>query len=272
MAPRIKHVTGLAFCVTAASTAAALSDTGEDHTFRTDSGMYELGYTVLAPEAFIGNYYTVPEGADIEINSVEVALGFGLEGLGYEVIIYNDPDNDGNPINADPLSRTSATVGPDAPWFNILNFQTVDTEPTRVSGGFFVGIWIFEQPFQGLNGDNSDWQTAPSAYRASEGSGSNWVVRPALPEMGGGNEPLDVEDLSQNLQVIQTQLNWVVRASGISVASAMSPDMNGDGVYDMFDVLGFLALYQSGDADFNQDGTTDIFDVLAFITEWRNAA
>jgi hypothetical protein len=89
--------------------------------------------------------------------------------------------------------------------------------------------------------------------------------------MGGGNAPLNVVDLDQNLQIVESQLNWVIRASGSSTAFQFSPDMNGDNAHDMMDVLAFLTMFQTGDADYNDDGLTDIEDVLTFIVEWQAA-
>ncbi|MCA9304111.1 MAG: hypothetical protein KC996_08320, partial [Phycisphaerales bacterium] len=46
-----------------------------------------------------------------------------------------------------------------------------------------------------------------------------------------------------------------------------SADITGDGTLDIFDVFGYLDLFNTGDlgADFTGDGTLDIFDVFAFL-------
>lgn len=48
------------------------------------------------------------------------------------------------------------------------------------------------------------------------------------------------------------------------------PDIDGDGVLDIFDFLGFQNLFDAGDlaADFDGDGVLDIFDFLAFGNEF----
>jgi hypothetical protein len=175
----------------AALTMTSTAIAADQHAFRTDSGVYELGYTVLAPEAFIGNYYQTPGSDEFLLDTVDVALGFGLEGLPFEVIIYEDADDDGDPSNASIVSRTPAAVAPNAPLFNVLNVQSVAIEPTLVTGGFFVGVWIKEQPFEGLVGVNlSDYQTAPSAFRTGHwAAGTNWVLRPGLPRDGWWERP-----------------------------------------------------------------------------------
>lgn len=44
-------------------------------------------------------------------------------------------------------------------------------------------------------------------------------------------------------------------------------DFNGDGLLDIFDIIGFFELFGQGDprADFNGDGLLDIFDIIAFF-------
>ncbi|MCA9299475.1 MAG: hypothetical protein KDA28_10435, partial [Phycisphaerales bacterium] len=51
------------------------------------------------------------------------------------------------------------------------------------------------------------------------------------------------------------------------VALRVPTDLNGDRVVDVFDVIAFLDLLESGDegADWNGDGRLDIFDVLSFL-------
>ncbi|MAO19247.1 MAG: hypothetical protein CMJ35_01215 [Phycisphaerae bacterium] len=63
-----------------------------------------------------------------------------------------------------------------------------------------------------------------------------------------------VEDLTLNL-------------SGEVAGSVCSPDLNGDGMLNFFDVSEFLGLYSSNDlgADFTNDGELNFFDVSAFL-------
>ena len=63
-----------------------------------------------------------------------------------------------------------------------------------------------------------------------------------------------VEDLTLNLM-------------GVVAGSVCTPDLNGDGMLNFFDVSAFLALYSSNDlgADFTGDGMLNFFDVSAFL-------
>jgi hypothetical protein len=58
-------------------------------------------------------------------------------------------------------------------------------------------------------------------------------------------------------------IDWV----NANLLSACAADITGDGTLDIFDVFGFLDLFNAGDlaADFTSDGTLDIFDVFAFL-------
>lgn len=242
----------------------------EEHAFASDNGVYELGYTVAATEAMIGNYYSTPGGEAMTINRVEVALGFGQAGRPFEVLIYNDEDNDGNPVNSTLLSSTPGIVAEDGASFNVLKRQTIEVDPETVDGGFFVAVRLSDQPFDGFFTDGS-WQTAPSVYRLNyQEPFNNWRVT-GLPATGmfGGLTAIDVNDLTENF-VQPVQLNWLIRAYATPAieSSAMVPDMNGDGTHDVFDVLIFLEAYNTTGADFNRDGVTNVFDLFDFLDAW----
>jgi hypothetical protein len=261
---------GLAGVSMACAAGAAWAD-GAEHTLRSDNGVYELSYTVVNNEAMIGNYYFVPGDEPLSVGSVEVALGFGQGGLPFELYIYNDPDNDGNPSNAVLLSTTQGTVAPDGTDPRVLRLQTVEVDPVDVTGGFFVAVRLTEQPYTPPY-YNGDWETAPSAYRLNyAGPTNNWRIV-GLPSDGpmGGINPIDVEDLSTNF-VTNVQLNWVIRVTG-TVAEpplVLQGDMNGDGRHDLFDIAMFLDMFQTDNADFNGDGVTDFFDLAAFMAAWQ---
>jgi hypothetical protein len=254
-----------------ACTAGAAFADGVEHTLRSDNGVYELSYTVLNNEAMIGNYYFVPGDEPLTIDSVEVALGFGQGGLPLELSICNDPDNDGNPTNAELLSTTPGIVAPDGTDPRVLRLQTVEVDPFEVTGGFFVAVRLKDQPFSPPN-YSGNWETAPSAYRLNySGPTNNWRVV-GLPSNGpmGGVNPIDVVDLSTNF-VSNVQFNWVIRVTG-TVAEPpilLQGDMNGDGRHDLFDSAMFLDMFQSNEADFNGDGVTDFFDLAAFMVAWQ---
>ncbi len=244
----------------------------DDHNFQTDNGVFELEYTVLNREAMIGNYYTAPAGETLTIDRVEVALGFGQGGLPFEVLVYDDADNDGNPTNATLVSTTVGSILPGVENDRSLRVQEVLIDPVDVEDGFFVAVRLADQPYNPHENNLGVFSTAPSAYRADYNAPTNnWRIT-GVPDNGptGGITDIDTADLTNNF-VSSVQLNFVIRAFGTTGtdAAAMVADMNGDGVHDMFDVSMFIAMFAQGDADFNADGSTDYFDVVAFIDAWQ---
>lgn len=266
----------------------ALSAAGQSVDFRTDNGSKELQYTLLNEESLFGNYYSSDEA--VQISRVEFAPGFGLEGSPYEVLIYNDPDNDGNPVNAELLSRTVAIVGPQMVPEGGLFVESIGIDPIEVEGGFFVAIWIKDQlPFQGLVGYNGSWYTAPSARRLpGMHQSASWAVRPPLPSNGmGGVGSLDIVDLGNNLQVEQTQLNWVIRAFGREGSgtltsphgsaadgshnlSTCAADVNLDGQVTASDFFSWVAAFniRAPACDQNGDTRCDSSDFFAWVTSF----
>ena len=71
---------------------------------------------------------------------------------------------------------------------------------------------------------------------------------------------------------IQAANNTITGPGDAVEVTACLADFNGDGTVNVFDVVAFITLWNTGtiDADFNSDGTISIFDVVAFITEWNN--
>ena len=258
----------------AAGLAATASADGDHHTLQSDNGVRELGYTVANNEAMIGNYYFAPDGEELTITSVEVALGQGQEGRPFELLIYNDPDNDGDPTNAVLLSVTPGTIIADAPSPNLLKLQTVEVDPVTVDGGFFAAVRLADQPWTPPY-YNGDWETAPSAYRADyHVPTNNWRIT-GLPDNGpmGGITAIDTADLTNNF-VTAVQLNWVIRVSGTTPAAptVLQADMNNDGVHDWWDVYLFMNVFMDGNADFNGDGVTNYFDIIDFLDAWHQPA
>lgn len=257
----------VAILVTAGSTGAL----AEDHAFRTDAGALELTYTVLNDEALIGNYYRTDE--PVTLTRVEFAAGDGLAGNPIEIIIYSDPDSDGNPVNAALLSRTPVVVGPQTSAVNGLFVDSFDIAPTTVEGGFVVGVWIVDQlPFQGLVGYDGSWSTAASGRRLpGDFQPASFSVDPPFPANGmGGTGPIDPVGLANNLQIRLTQFNWVIRAFGDTFV-ASTADMNNDGQHTFSDIAAFLSMFRQSDADLNNDGQSTYADIALFLNAWLSA-
>lgn len=265
-------ITIAALAMLAGTPAIAMAEE-EDHSFQTDNGVYELEYSVHNREAMIGNYYTAPADETLTIDRVEIALGFGQGGLPFELLIYDDPDNDGDPTNAVLVSTTTGSILPGDEDDRTLRIQELLIDPVDVEDGFFVAVRLADQPYDPHGNNLGVYSTAPSAYRLDYNAPTtNWRIT-GLPDNGpsGGITDIDTADLTNNF-VSSVQLNFVIRAYGTTGGdnAVMVADMNGDGVHDMFDISMFLGLFMQGDADFNGDGATNFFDLGAFIDAWRN--
>ena len=73
-----------------------------------------------------------------EITSVDVAWGPMTNGKPSTVLVYQDPNNDGDPSDAVLLTTADTTVanaGTDT-------FTSVPISPVTVSGKFFVGVLV----------------------------------------------------------------------------------------------------------------------------------
>lgn len=254
------------------------------HSFQLDNGVIELEYTRVSTGAAIGNYFYTPQGATVLLTTVTTTVGYGQDGLGFEVLVYNDPDSDGNPANAVLVSRQEAVIQPgrvSENWRNAF-LQTVNLPETEVSGGFFVVVHLFEQPFNGVS-TNGSWSTAPSAYlQHGIPLGNSWSVG-ALPGEMSGLRPLDFDNLGNNFLTRSGGPgfvgNWIIRAEGVAGRGLTDddedparciPDYNSDGGVDGADVESFFLDWQAGEpaADVNSDGGVDGRDVETFLLLW----
>jgi hypothetical protein len=61
------------------------------------------------------------------------------------------------------------------------------------------------------------------------------------------------------------------RFFGLGEAVGCAPDLDANGILDLFDFLGFVNLFNVGDpaADFDGDGVLDLFDFLAFTNAFN---
>lgn len=64
----------------------------------------------------------------------------------------------------------------------------------------------------------------------------------------------------------------IVNFSPINQGGGLCADLNGDGLFNFFDVSAYLVLYQAQDlgADFNGDGVLNFFDVSAFLISYQS--
>jgi len=92
----------------------------------------------------------------------------------------------------------------------------------------------------------------------------NGTVHSADPNPGFGSSRLIADGYLTDTIV---EFSPVHQGGGVACA-----DLNGDGLFNFFDVSAFLVAYQSQDpkADFNDDGLINFFDVSAFLVSFQS--
>lgn len=119
--------------------------------YQFDDGSTEnlLGWTAGGTMAFIVQYQAAG-GADTIcevriINGSALYPGYGNgNGSPVSVGVWSDPNQDGNPTDAQLLVQVDTTVQ----GIDTDTYQTVAIPPTAVTGRFFVGAWIKHNPGQ----------------------------------------------------------------------------------------------------------------------------
>ncbi|MCA9298482.1 MAG: hypothetical protein KDA28_05415, partial [Phycisphaerales bacterium] len=82
----------------------------------------------------------------------------------------------------------------------------------------------------------------------------------------GGIWTIEVETV--NASPVSAFHRWGLRITDEAVSvSCCAPDVNGDTILDVFDVLEFLQMFENHDpgADWNDDGIFDIFDITSYL-------
>src|SRR5690606_11493073 len=158
-----------------------------------------------------------------------------------EALVWDDPDDDGDPSNAVLVSSTPLPVVWGA--FELIG---VEIDPMQVSGGFAVGVLVRTAEAPQLYMD----RTAPT--------GAAWITSGAA---------LDPANLS-TVRAPGMAVDWFIRADAGEVVCAA--DCDGSGEVDFFDFLCFQELFASGDpeADCDGSGELDFFDFLYFQGEF----
>lgn len=148
-----------------------------------------------------------------------------------------------------------------------------------LSGGG-VGMLTFWLWYSNDAGNNPGTDSMP--IHVSDDDGASWTLLDEITATTAGWEPrtYTLTDLVSGTD--RVRLRFVARdlGGGSIVEAAVddvrvftvetcarTADLNGDGLYDFFDVSAFLGLFNGGDpaADFNDDGVLDFFDVSAFL-------
>ncbi len=142
------------------------------------------------------NAFTTTSGAAI-INAISSAIAEGPASTTARFLLYEDPNDDGNPDDAVLLQDITGQItnpGTDM-------FSTVEIPPTPVSNVFFVGVLVTSSGF-------------PIPLDQTTSQGASWVVA------SGGAGTMNVNDLLDNTIPIETLVNVgfpgnaMVRADG----------------------------------------------------------
>lgn len=96
------------------------------------TGSINIGPSFNA-EMLWGNYFTAAPGHDT-ITTIRIAFGSIDAGRPIDLLLFDDPDDDGNPANAVLVTQTTALTNP----AGLNAFTDYAIDPTAVSGGFFV--------------------------------------------------------------------------------------------------------------------------------------
>ena len=118
------------------------SATAESSVYIIDDGTQEsnIGLDAINDLMWL-NAFQVAPGADV-ITSISSAVASGGAETPARFILFEDPDDDGDPSNAVFLTEASGILTD--PGANV--FTTVNIEPTKVEGVFFVGVLVTEDP------------------------------------------------------------------------------------------------------------------------------
>lgn len=164
-------------------------------TYKHDDGTCEddVGHPAGSGTFWWGNSFETQAGGEV-ITSIEVyfdsygsTTNLDLPGQPFQVLLYDDTDDDGNPgTNLTLLTSGNFTTGPLDAWssYNILD--------TTADGTFFVAAQI----------THVVWQY-PASIDETTSAGKSWIAWP---------------DPSSNLSLIDVYFpgNWMLRATGTS--------------------------------------------------------
>ncbi len=249
-----------------------------------DAGMpYELtnglaaAFWYLVPpvsrDQFWLNQYRVKAGGQVVTQISFCTSRWVPPNLRARVLVYDDPNNDGNPIDAVLLATAETTAT-----FNLESEQPmtlVQIPPTFVGNPgevFFVGVLI-EVPA------SVQWSLLATASPLNPAISRSWL---------GSSEPMgsaDIYDLGDNLHppALWLQPNagpFVLHAMGndcnsngipdmCDIESGSSADKNGNAVPDECDVLLCVAdVFPAGPPYSPGDGQVNVNDLLAVINQW----
>ncbi|MEQ9095839.1 MAG: GC-type dockerin domain-anchored protein [Phycisphaerales bacterium] len=221
-----------------------------DYALDDGSGGFTIGPSEFDAVVTWGNYFLADAGCPW-LNEVSVSFPGSLPvGTPITVLVYGDPDGDGDPTNATLLSAASHASRATS----TSTFATYAIRPTHVGeGGFFVAVAAFVPQRQAVARMDQDTLGAHS-----------WLFYDGelLTDLGAAPFILRMSDSPFNG-------TWMVRTR--AEAAGCPIDLDGDGSATVFDFLAFQTAFDAGDltADFDGDLSLTLFDFLAFQTAFN---
>ncbi|MFT3686097.1 MAG: GC-type dockerin domain-anchored protein [Phycisphaerales bacterium] len=255
-----------------AAAAVSLATLSADVTYQHDDGTGGNAGPVGAgtPGMFVwGNVFdaNTEGGGASEITAILVAVGRLPAGQTITALLFDDPNDDGNPD--DCVLLTSVEFTPVATASN--TFTQIDISPTLVSGKFFVACTT-----------HVDGTTATSAARTDPQSGQQYGANTFF-YWGTNMNPLALTGWTSRVQYTGATAA-MIRAIGRIPAPACTADLGAagglpghDGVLNNNDFIAFISLFFNHDpqADLGtagglpgQDGAFDNNDFIAFISHF----
>ena len=225
--------------------------------YRYDDGTSEANLGVTAPVDFVWlNRFVVEPGGEW-ISAIEVAWANTFAGVPAQVVLWRDPNGDGNPVDAQVIQL----VGTVTANVNSNTFNTVSIPPTYVGEAgtsFFAGV-RYDDVFN----------TAPIPLdQDGDGDGQSWLGWTV-------NQPIDLNNLAGAgiyqfsaddflLRVVggdgslERDCNANLTLDACDIADGGSDDANGNGTPDECECIG----------DVDGDGTIAFGDLLAVLSAW----
>lgn len=201
-----------------------------DYMYRRDDGSAEFGIRSIGTNMAWMNQFRVAENASV-MNAIEIQFVFMTALQPVQICIWSDPNNDGNPSDAQALRVINTVAGPQGV------IQRIECEETFVGlngTSFFVGAIV--QLTQ------TSYYPAPLDVSGVPALRKAWFV--------GASDTIDPNNLTANaleLNTIEASLfpgKWIIRGVAISAAA----DCNRNAVLDVCD----LAAGTSVDSNNNQ--------------------